>query len=89
VSFIDDHDLAGEYAIGVSERFDMAATYTTKELAELLKEQSSYIEKDFKKMTLDIVKKVLKDEEITDKQKSVLVKAYVYNFDIDRDNYLY
>jgi len=87
MSFIDDNNIHAEYTIGVSERFDTASQMTDKELAEMLIENEKLIDDKFKEMTLDIAKKVIDRYEITSKQRHVLEKAYVYNFEIDRDYY--
>jgi len=87
MSFIEDNDLQANYVIGISERFKTAQEYTNIELAELLIEEQRYIDTKFKKRVTDIANIIIKMEPITERQRNVLEKAYVYNFDIDRDNY--
>lgn len=85
MSFIDDHDLAAEYAIDVNERFREADKYSNTELSELLIEESDKLDKRFKKMILNICKTCAVDRSsISERQRHVLIKAYVYNFEVDR-----
>lgn len=87
MSFIEDNDLAAEYAIDVHHRWRTANSQTNEALAELLVENKKLIDQKFRKMTIDICIKVLKGESISENQRKALVNAYTYNFEIDRDWY--